>query len=93
MTSSNEEARHFVELGGYNPEQIIVCGLPKYDRNILYPTADKIVIMPTWRVWEYNQATTDFSSTPYYKMLERIVSGIKEKYLDRLINFTTSFIL
>lgn len=85
VTSSNEEARHFVELGGYNPEQIIVCGLPKYDRNILYPTADKIVIMPTWRVWEYNQATTDFSSTPYYKMLERIVSGIKEKYLDRLI--------
>lgn len=85
VTSSQEEARHFIELGSYHPDQIIISGLPKYDRNILYPDADKIVIMPTWRVWEYNQATTDFASTPYYKMLERIISGIKEEYLDYVI--------
>ncbi|MDE6952249.1 MAG: CDP-glycerol glycerophosphotransferase family protein, partial [Erysipelotrichales bacterium] len=85
VTSSQLEADHFTQLGGYDENQVIVCGLPKYDRNILYPDADKIVIMLTWRVWEYNQATTDFESTPYYKMLQRIVSGINDTYREHLV--------
>lgn len=85
VTSSQKEADHFVQLGGYNPEQVIICGLPKYDRNILYSNADKIVIMPTWRPWEYNQATTDFRKTHYYQMLERIVEGIGKNNRKHLI--------
>ena len=45
VTSSVEEARHFIELGGYDPETIYVCGLPKFDRNTLNEDADKIVVM------------------------------------------------
>ncbi|MFR7590278.1 MAG: CDP-glycerol glycerophosphotransferase family protein [Longibaculum sp.] len=85
VTSSQKEANHFVELGHYDEKQVIICGLPKYDRNILYPNANKIVIMPTWRPWEYNQATTDFRQTRYYQMLERIVDGISEEYKKNLI--------
>lgn len=85
VTSSHEEANHFIQLGGYQPQQILISGLPKYDRNVLYDKADKIVIMLTWRVWEYNQAASDFQSTPYYKMLKRIVAGIDQTYRNRLI--------
>lgn len=85
VVSSQKEAQHFIELGGYQPEQMIMSGLPKYDRNLLYDDADNIVIMLTWRVWEYNQAMTDFKSTKYYQMLERIVDGIDEAYYSHLI--------
>lgn len=85
VTSSVEEARHFIELGGYDPETIYVCGLPKFDRNTLNEDADKIVVMPTWRPWEYNEARYDFTQTKYYQMLVRIVDAIPEKFKDKLI--------
>lgn len=85
VTSSKEEAKHFVDLGGYENHQLLITGLPKYDRNVLYNSANKIVVMPTWRLWEYNQATTDFRLTPYYKMLERIEKSIDDIYKDKLI--------
>ena len=36
-------------------------GLPKFDRNTLNEDADKIVVMPTWRPCEYNEARYDFT--------------------------------
>lgn len=85
VTSSVLEARHFIELGGYDPEMIYISGLCKFDRNTIYDDADKIVVMPTWRPWEYNEARYDFKSTKYYQMLERIVSGIDVKFRDKLM--------
>lgn len=85
ITSSQEEARHFIELGEYPPESVYVCGLPKYDRNLWNPGADKIVIMPTWRAWESNEARNDFKETKYYKMIERMFAAIPEKYRDKVI--------
>lgn len=85
VTSSKMEARHFTELGGYNQEQVLITGLPKYDRNVLNEDANKIVVMPTWRAWEYNTATTHFKETPYYKMLERIESVIPDSLKENLI--------
>ncbi len=84
VTSSEEEARHFIELGKYLPEYIYISGLPKYDRNILNDGADRIVIMPTWRPWEYNEARYDFSSTAYYKMICRIFDAIPEEYHEKI---------
>ena len=69
----------------YDPETIYVCGLPKFDRNTLNEDADKIVVMPTWRPWEYNEARYDFTQTKYYQMLVRIVDAIPEKFKDKLI--------
>ena len=79
-----EEARHFIEIGQYNPEFIYVSGLPKYDRNTLKPDADRIVIMPTWRPWEYNEARYDFTQTKYYKMIKRIFDAIPEHYHEKV---------
>lgn len=85
VVSSEEEARHFTELGNYDPETIYVSGLPKFDRNVMNENADKIVIMPTWRPWEYNSARYEFFETKYYKMVSRIFSAIPEKYRDKIV--------
>lgn len=85
VVSSQEEARHFVELGGYDPSYLYVCGLPKYDRNVMVGSADKIVIMPTWRPWEFNEARYDFAQTKYYQMICRIFASIPERYRDDII--------
>lgn len=85
VVSSQEEARHFVELGKYNPETLYVCGLPKFDRSSREPEADRIVIMPTWRPWEYNEARFDFTQTRYYQMLERMFAAVPGKLRDRVV--------
>ena len=84
VVSSQEEARHFIELGKYNPEFIYISGLPKYDRNMLKDDADRIVIMPTWRPWEYNEARYDFTQTNYYKMIKRIFDAIPSEYHEKI---------
>lgn len=85
VTSSNLEAQHFVELGGFEKEDLYVCGLPKFDTAIRQDNADKIVIMPTWRRWEANQASIDYESTKYYKMIQRIVKSIPKKLQEKVI--------
>lgn len=85
VTSSQLEADHFVQLGGYMPDQLLITGLPKFDRNRWNPEADKIAIMPTWRDWEYNAARLDVTSTRYYQMILRIFNAIPEQYRDRVV--------
>lgn len=85
VVSSQLEAKHFVELGGYDESQIIVCGLPKFDKSYMNSTADKIVIMPTWRPWEYNEAATDFKETKYYQMILRIFEAIPEDFREKIV--------
>ncbi|MCD7949941.1 MAG: CDP-glycerol glycerophosphotransferase family protein [Erysipelotrichaceae bacterium] len=85
VTSSVAEANHFIEFGNHDESQVIVCGLPKFDRNIWYDIADKIVIMLTWRPWEYNEALNDFKTCNYYKILVRIYNSIPDNYKSKLI--------
>ena len=85
VVSSELEKRHFTDLGGFSDDELYVTGLAKFDRCARYDNADKIVIMPTWRRWETNQASSDFTKTKYYKMMERMVSAVPEKYRDKLI--------
>ena len=85
VTSSEEEAKHFVDLGGFEREDLYVCGLPKFDTAVRNENADKIVIMPTWRRWEANQASIDYEGTKYYKMIKRIVESIPKKLQDKII--------
>ncbi|MBQ3889250.1 MAG: CDP-glycerol glycerophosphotransferase family protein, partial [Clostridia bacterium] len=85
VVSSHAEANHFTELGQHDPENLYLCGLPKFDRSTLSPDADKVVIMPTWRPWEINDARRDFTSTAYYKMMERIYNAVPEDLRDKVI--------
>lgn len=85
VVSSQAEADHFTQLGRHLPQDLYITGLPKFDRNVLLPDADKIVIMPTWRPWEINLARDDFSQTAYFKMVMKIYNAVPDELKDKVI--------
>lgn len=85
VVSSEIEGKHFIDYANYNAEDIYICGLPKFDRNKWNKGANKIIIMPTWRPWEYNQARLNFTETKYYKMIIKILNSIPSKYKENVI--------
>jgi CDP-glycerol glycerophosphotransferase (TagB/SpsB family) len=85
VVSSKEEANHFIDYGNYDENDLYITGLPKFDRNIKKREADKIVVMPTWRPWEYNEIRNNFRDTGYYKMLIDIINSVPDKLKDKLI--------
>lgn len=85
VVSSQAESDHFTSLGRHRPEDIYISGLPKFDRNKHNEDADRIVIMPTWRPWEINEARTEFTETPYFKMIMRIYDAIPEDLREKVI--------
>ena len=85
VVSSQLEADHFIDLAGFEPEELYNTGLAKFDRSVRYDDADRIVIMPTWRRWEANQAREDITKTKYYKMIDRMVDAVPENLKDKII--------
>lgn len=79
VTSSVAEAEHFINDGNYDKEDLYITGLPKFDRTYRNDDAKRIVIMPTWRPWEYNLVRTAPEKTGYYRMLTDIMSTIPEE--------------
>jgi len=86
VVSSEKEAEHFIDLAGYSREELIVSGLPKFDFSYLNKNADKILIMPTWRIWEFNAMRTDPDSTAYVAMIKRIEAAIPEKLRNKVVS-------
>ncbi|HZK20895.1 MAG TPA: CDP-glycerol glycerophosphotransferase family protein [Oscillospiraceae bacterium] len=84
VVSSQLEANHFIELGKHYPEDLYICGLPKYDKNYLDVNADKITIMLTWRPWELNKTHNDFGESKYFKFIMRIYSAIPSELKDKV---------
>ena len=85
VVSSELEARHFVELAGFDRKNLLLCGLPKFDRSYLNPSADKILIMPTWRIWEFQAMRANPESTKYVQMIKRIVEAIPDELKSKVV--------
>lgn len=85
VVSSKTEADHFVELAGFNYEDLYITGLPFYDRTIKKPEADKIAIMPTWRPWDYNILISDYEKSTYYNMVLNIYNNIPIELKNKVI--------
>lgn len=85
VVSSELEAEHFIKLGGYSSNDLYLCGLPKFDKNEWSSSADKIVIMITWRPWEYIQSVENIEDTTYFQMLKKIVHSIPQRYRSKVI--------
>lgn len=83
--SSRLEATHFTDNTGHKPDDMYVCGLVKFDRSTLDENADKIVVMLTWRPWEYVNGISDIKETGYYRMLHEIVECVPENLRNKLI--------
>ncbi|WP_186436343.1 CDP-glycerol glycerophosphotransferase family protein [Cobetia crustatorum] len=84
VVSSIEEAKHFIEDGGYYANNLYITGLPKFDRLQWEEHARDIVIMPTWRPWEYNEISQNCESTGYYKMIAEIIESIPMEEVSRI---------
>ncbi len=85
VVSSQLEADHFLENTNYEPEDIYNCGLIKFDRSTLNEDADRILVMLTWRPWEFVKGIAGMNDTAYYKMLKRIVNAVPGELKDKLI--------
>jgi len=85
VVSSELEADHFVERGGFDRNDLYVCGLLKFDRAERKAVHDRIVIMPTWRPGEANLAAEDFRETTYYKFISRIYNAVPDELKEKVI--------
>ena len=84
VVSSKLEADHFVELGGFDYDDLYITGLPFYDRTIKKESADKIVIMPTWRPWDYNILCTNYKESSYYNFVLNIYNSVPEDLKNKV---------
>lgn len=84
---SDLEAEQFYKMG-YDENDLIKCGLPKFDISYMNKGADKIFFMLTYRFWEesiVNQGG-DIKETSYYKSYAEVIKKFKKhNMLDKVI--------
>jgi len=81
------EATQFYKCG-FEDEDLIKCGLPKFDLAKMDDDADKIMVMLTYRYWEESFVMDEdaIKETTYFKAYMRILEAFdKNGLLDRLI--------
>lgn len=85
VVSSEAEAQHFIDYAGFSQDELIISGLPKFDTSYSLPNADKIIIMPTWRSWEFNEVRHDPESSKYWQMIKSIEKSVPQEYRDKVV--------
>ena len=85
VVSSQTEANHFMEYGLFNQNDLIISGLPKFDRNTRNSDADKILIMPTSRDFEYNVIRLTPTESTYYRFVKNIIEEIPDELKDKIV--------
>ena len=87
IISSDLEATQFYKCG-FEDEDLIKCGLPKFDISKLNDDADKIMVMLTYRYWEESFVLDEekIKETTYYKAYMRLLKAFEENdLLDKLL--------
>ena len=85
VVSSETEANHFIEDGNFDREDLIKCGLPKFDHSIQNEDADKILIMPTSRNFEYSTIRDDTQNSTYYNFSKKIIESVPDDLKDKIV--------
>lgn len=70
VVSTNQEKQTIVDNFGYEPDEVINTGLPRWD--VLEDTSNgnrEILIMPTWRSWLDSVPDKDFEESDYFPPL------------------------
>ena len=82
VSSTNEKYDIVVDQLGYNPKDVAITGLPRFDNLPLYPKqkTKKILIMPTWRDWlnsdyafEHSEYMNRYINLINHPMFEEII--------------------
>ncbi|MBO7518994.1 MAG: CDP-glycerol glycerophosphotransferase family protein [Methanobrevibacter sp.] len=85
VVSSETEANHFIEDGNFDRQDLIKCGLPKFDHSIQNDDADKILIMPTSRNFEYSTIRDDTLNSTYYNFSKNIIESVPDDLKDKIV--------
>lgn len=85
VVSSEREAEHFIEDGKFDRNDLIKSGLPKLDHAIRNEDADKILIMPTSRNYEYSIIRDDTENSSYYNFSKNIIESIPDEFKDKIV--------
>lgn len=86
VISSDLEATQFHRMG-YDDNDLIKCGLTKFDTSFLNDDADKVLFMQTYRYWEEGMINNEkeIVNTTYYKSYMDVIKAFeKENMLDKL---------
>lgn len=93
MVSSDFEKEMIVNDFGYDPQNVFVTGLSRFDTLFKNDVTKKrqILIIPTWRDW----IVTDdvFFESEYYERYERLINSQKLHDLSRDLDFQIIFCL
>lgn len=87
VISSDLEATQFYKMG-YDDNDLIKCGLTKFDISKSIKTGDKIMVMLTYRYWEeaFVLDSKKIKQTSYYRTYMDIINAFeKNNMLDRLL--------
>lgn len=82
VISSNFEYENFVQNYGYQKEELIPCGMPRFDHiSITQPSAKKIIFAPSWRSYFESrpQGETDWKLS--------VNKFLKSSYFNNIKNF------
>ena len=85
VISSETEGSHFIEQGKFDREDLIKSGLPKYDYAVQNKDADKILIMPTSRDFEYSTIRDDSENSTYYNFSKNIIESVPDELKDKIV--------
>ncbi len=77
IVSSNLEADHLKQYGGFSDGDIWKTGLASFDNKKINDNAYKTTIMLTWRPWD--EMFDTFEETSYYTAVKSIIDNIEEK--------------
>lgn len=82
IISSDLEATQFYKCG-FEDEDLIKCGLPKFDIAKMDDDADKIMVMLTYRFWEETFVNDEekIKETTYYQAYMKIFKAFEENNL------------
>lgn len=79
VISSDLEATQFYKMG-YDDNDLIKCGLTKFDTSFMNEDADKILFMQTYRYWEEAALNDEekIKQTTYYKSNMEVIKAFEK---------------
>ena len=76
VVSSELEAKHFTDMGGYKRKDLWKTGLATFDGKKISADANKVVVMLTWRPWD---EAKPLAESTYWSAVTQIFNSIHNK--------------
>lgn len=94
VVSTEDEKKIIVDNFGYDPEEVINTGLPRWD--VLHDKSQdkrEILIMPTWRNWLDSVPDEDFEQSDYFRNYMELLNSRRFLYILEKYNLQVNFYL